>query len=106
MESRDMAKLSEEQLAELNYRLVAQGNLNAALEVKHFRNVYNRVARVVKGRKVPIGTQGTVFWVKRYDYSKHGDPWGIYSDTKVGIRDAAGKAWFTSIENIEVIEAS
>ncbi len=95
-----MARLSEDQLNELNFCLVARGNMNAALEVSHFREVYNRKVKVVKGRKVPIGTEGTVFWVKRYDYSKYGDPWGIYSDTKVGIRDDAGTAWFTSIKTV------
>ena len=104
MECRDMARLSEDQLNELNYCLLARGNVNAALEITHYREVYSRKVKVVKGRKVPVGTEGVVFWLKRYDYSKHGDPWGIYSDTKVGIRDGAGQVWFTSISNIEVIK--
>lgn len=55
--------------------------------------------RVVKGRKVPVGTEGTVFWVgpDRYKSSK----WGtVY---RVGIKTADGKH-FTSMSNVEVVD--
>lgn len=48
--------------------------------------------RVTKGRKVPVGTEGKVFWIgeKR---------WG----TRVGFKDADGEAHWTAADNVEVI---
>lgn len=100
----DYRKMTTAELHELEYQLVARGNLNAAQEVHDFMEVYGKRVKVIKGRKVPHGTEGEVFWVKRYDNSKYGDPWGIYSVTKVGIRDDAGEAHFTAIGNVEIME--
>jgi hypothetical protein len=50
------------------------------------------VVKVVKGRKVPLGTEGEVFWL--------GDKgWG-YS---VGFKTAEGEKHFTSIRNVESV---
>ena len=46
--------------------------------------------RVVKGRKVPVGTVGTVFWL--------GD--GTYGP-RVGIKTEAGERYFLSAGNVE-----
>lgn len=51
-------------------------------------------ARVVKGRKVPVGTEGVVIW------SGHGN-WG----PRVGIKDADGEVHWTAAENVERIDA-
>lgn len=51
--------------------------------------------RVVKGRKVPLGTEGEVFWL--------GDKgWG-YS---VGIKTADGAKHFTAVKNVESLTAA
>ena len=97
------SKMTNEQLLELQTNLTARGNYNAAVEVSDFRKLFNKTVKVVKGRKVPIGTTGTCFWVKRYNYSRYGDAWGIYSDTRIGIRTADGEVHFTSSKNVEVI---
>lgn len=48
--------------------------------------------QVIRGRKVPIGTVGRVFWI--------GDTgWG----ESVGIETASGERHFTSVKNVEVI---
>lgn len=50
------------------------------------------VVRVVKGRKVPVGTEGEVFWL--------GDKgWG-YS---VGFKTAEGEKHFTALGNVESV---
>jgi hypothetical protein len=97
------SKLSPKQLSELHTAFVIHGNLNAAREVAEFQKLFNKQVQVVKGRKVPIGTRGIVFWVKRYDNSKYGDPWGIYSNTRIGFKDVDGNVYFTSYNNVELV---
>lgn len=71
----------------------------AAQKAERAREDAARVAkgkrvRVVKGRKVPVGTEGVVFWI--------GDSrWGL----RVGLRPNrfGGEAVFTSIDNVEVV---
>jgi hypothetical protein len=46
--------------------------------------------KVVKGRKVPVGLRGTVFWM--------GD--GQYG-TRVGLKDDAGTVYWTAASNVE-----
>jgi len=100
----DYRKMSKDELIELKYTMIGRGNFQVATEIRDFLNVYGKTVRVFKGRKVPIGTVGEVFWVKRYNYGKYPDPWGFYSTTKVGIKDSAGEVYFTAIGNVEVIE--
>lgn len=59
--------------------------------------------KVVKGRKVPKGTEGVVFWVgpgKAYSYyaAKYGTP------DRVGFRTADGASFFTAASNLEVTD--
>lgn len=80
------------------------GNYNAARELSEQERYLGKTIKVVKGRKVPIGTTGECFWVKRYDNSKYGDPWGIYSTTRVGIKTEDDETYFTDLKNIEIME--
>ena len=79
-------------------------NYNAARELSEQERYLGKIIKAVKGRKVPIGISGECFWIKRYDNSKHGDPWGIYSSTRVGIKTEAGETHFTDLKNIEIME--
>lgn len=101
-----LKEMTNEQLLELQTALTATGNFNAAVEVSDFRNTYGKTVEVIKGRKIPIGLIGTCFWVKRYNYSRYADPWGIYSDTRIGIKTAEGKTYFTSLKNVKVVECA
>jgi hypothetical protein len=49
--------------------------------------------RVVRGRKVPIGTTGTVFWMGA-------DAW---DKPRIGIHDEAGETFWTATSNVEVM---
>ncbi len=65
-----------------------------------------RHVKVVKGRKVPLGTEGTVFWygVDRYartSYRAFDDGRFGY---RVGFKTDGGDKWFTSATNVEVAE--
>jgi hypothetical protein len=97
------ARMSESELNEIKFRFISQGNLNAAREISEFKEYYGKRVKVVKGRKVPHGKEGIVFFVKRYDNSKYGDPWGIYSNTRIGFKDDNGEAFFTAINNVVLL---
>lgn len=51
--------------------------------------------RVVRGRKVPIGTEGTVIWVGT-------GKWG----TRLGVKDAGGEVHWTAATNVELVETA
>lgn len=53
-----------------------------------------KTIRVARGRKVPIGTVGVVFWVGSNRFGE-----------AVGFKDEAGTAMFTSLKNVEVVNA-
>lgn len=56
--------------------------------------VKGATVKVVKGRKVPKGTVGVVFWMGESGYGK----------TRLGIRDAAGEThWVPDAGNVEVM---
>jgi len=52
-----------------------------------------RTLRVVKGRKVPVGTVGECFWTGNGN-------WG----PRVGLRDAEGNTHWTALSNVEVVQ--
>lgn len=100
----DYRTMTTEELAEIERYAYLQLNFNAAIEIDDFRKFYGKIVEVVKGRKVPLHTVGKVFWVKRRNYSKYADPWGIYSATTVGIKTDDGTTYFTNCKNVVVIE--
>jgi len=53
-------------------------------------------ARVAKGRKYPIGTEGKVFWIANEA--------GAYGVLKVGMETADGEKIWINIENLERVE--
>lgn len=58
-----------------------------------------RTVRVVKGRKVPKGTEGVVVWYgEGKSYSYYGSP-----PYRVGVKDASGTVHWTAASNVEVI---
>lgn len=54
-----------------------------------------RVVKVVKGRKVPVGTEGTVFWLGE---DKFGNGY------RVGFETPTGEKHFTALSNVEALE--
>lgn len=67
-----------------------------------------RTVKVVRGRKVPVGTVGTVIW---YGAGKSFGPapryrggWSTTAPMRVGIKDAAGTVHWTAASNVEVVE--
>jgi len=99
----DLKGRSPEELDRLEFELARRENLNAALRVSEFRKYFGKTVKVVKGRKVPKGTVGECFWMGCTDYSKYGDPWGIYTHVRVGIRDTDGNVHWTALDNVELV---
>lgn len=103
MKMKDIAGKTPEELEQLSTALAKRGNFAACVLVDYVRDYYHKRVRVVKGRKVKHGTEGEVFWMGCYDNSRFGDPWGIYTTVRVGIRDDDGNVHWTSVENVEVV---
>ena len=95
--------MSPEQIDEVGKAMLVKGNMVACRGIKLFKDFYEKEVTVVKGRKVPIGTAGKVFWLGSYDNSKYGDPWGIYTTFRCGIKDSEDNVYWTSVDNIELI---
>lgn len=53
-----------------------------------------RTCRVVKGRKVPVGTVGECIWIGEGRYG-----------ARVGIKDASGQVHWTAASNVEAVAA-
>lgn len=51
-----------------------------------------KTARVIRGRKVPVGTVGQIFWIGDGEYGK-----------RVGLKDARGTVHWTAMDNVEVV---
>ena len=60
--------------------------------------VRDREVRVVSGRKVPIGTEGRVFWTgtSTYGYNR--------KEERIGLVTAAGEKFFTAATNCKVLD--
>ena len=64
-----------------------------------WRKWYGKRVKVVSGRKIPIGTEGTVFWYgagRSYGYSK-------MHPMRVGFKSDAGETLWTSRANVEEV---
>lgn len=98
----DYRRMNESELSSLRFEALRRENLNAVREIDDHITYYNKRVKVVKGRKVPLGIEGVCFWLRRYDYSKYGDPYGVRSNTRVGIKTDDGDVYFTSVDNVEI----
>lgn len=105
MNMRDLTKKSPEELNALWMYMAANGNMVACAAIDMVQKFFGKQVVVVKGRKVPHGTTGTCFWLGSRDYSKYGDPWGIYTSFRCGIKDADGNVYWTDVNNIKEVEA-
>lgn len=66
-----------------------------------------KTVRVVKGRKVPIGTVGCVFWQERarkFGWERYHEPRVLRAEHyRLGIKTADGETFFMNGGNVEVI---
>lgn len=93
-------KMTESELERYEEYCVNAGNLEALVEIRKHREFYGHEVKVVKGRKIPHGTQGVVFYVERIHY---GYQWWKGWSTRVGLKDDNGNVFFTDSNNLQVI---
>lgn len=93
-------KMSESELEQYWNYCIQVGNLAALSEINDFKKYYGKVVEVIKGRKVPIGTTGIVFYVERFHYAPQ---WWKGWSTRIGFKDEDGTAFFTDERNLQLI---
>ena len=103
MTMQDLKTRTPEELDRLEFELMRRENYVAARAVSYFKEFYGKTVKVVKGRKVPIGTVGVCFWMGQTNYGKYGDPWGIYTKERIGIKNEAGEVFWTALDNVELV---
>lgn len=102
MNMMDLRGYSAEQLERLKFELSCREDLNAVRRVSEFQEFFGKTVTVVKGRKVPHGTTGVVFWMGATCHSPYGDPWGIYTSVRIGIKDKDGNVFWTALDNVQL----
>lgn len=103
MTMKEMMRKSTDELRDLAEHMALHGNHVATAAIEYVIKFANKRVKVVKGRKVPKGTEGVVFWMGSYCHSPYGDPWGIYTTYRCGLKDDSGEVYWTSLDNVELI---
>jgi len=81
---------AQKHLEDVYYKMLTDENTRKSKVVEVGREV-----EVLKGRKVPIGTVGTIFWAKEANYSgRH--------VTRIGIQTSDGATHWTYAHNVQV----
>lgn len=106
MNSKDLKNCTTEELSTLEFELTKRDNPVAARFIRSFKKFYGKNVVVNRGRKVPRGTVGNVFWMGQTDYSKYGDKWGISTSIRVGIKDESENVYWTALNNVDLCEIS
>tara|TARA_R110000822_G_scaffold132934_1_gene270222 strand:- start:42 stop:578 length:537 start_codon:yes stop_codon:yes gene_type:complete len=81
-EHQAMLKATKDQLLNLQALAIADGEI-----------VVGQTIKVYRGRKIPQGTMGVVFWV-----ADEPDHFGV---TKIGFKDESGVKYFCAINNVD-----
>ena len=93
-------RYSDEEYTNLYMYAVRTDNLEAATEINEHRRFFGQQVRVIKGRKVPIGTTGEVVYLSRKHYGQN--QWFGF-ETYIGIKDEHGATHYTNLKNVEII---
>lgn len=101
---RELCQRTPDQLYELETALWIRDSWAAAKFINRFRTFNHKIVRVVKGRKVPIGTTGRVTWMGIWRYSKGPDTWGLSTVVRVRITTEDGEKYFTDVKNVELVK--
>jgi hypothetical protein len=100
-ENMNLCQMSAQQLEQYETYCRTQENLQAVVEIADHRKYYGQRVEVIKGRKVPVGTVGKVFFVKRVNYGR--DQWTGWA-TRIGFQTNAGETYFTNASNLRIAE--
>ena len=100
MKAAEFRKMSPESISDYRMFCLTRQNAGALMEIDAFEKYLDKEVKVVKGKKVPLGTTGKVFWIGMRNYSQYGNWWSW--EVRIGFKDADGATYFTSEENIEL----
>ena len=60
-----------------------------------------KLVKVISGKKVPLGTEGIIFYTKEVNYDPYKRKWG--KELKIGIKTKDYKVYWTYAKNVEVV---
>jgi hypothetical protein len=92
--------MTKEQREEYRMYCAMHDKDGATMELWAYDHFLDKRVKVVKGRKVPHGTEGVAFWVGMRNYSGEWFMWQAI----IGFKDDAGEVYFTNSKNLEVVE--
>lgn len=92
-------KANQEVIRQHNEALAAEKRRQEAIEREAATPYKGRHVKVVRGRKVPIGTEGVVFWYGRNKFGYNPN------DMRIGFKDAQGTVHWTCADNVEVVQS-
>lgn len=101
MTAEHFRSMSREDRDKYHMACAMRDNIGALMELQAFEEYLDKKVKVVKGRKVPIGTVGTVFWVGMQNYSRYGNWWSW--KVRLGFKTEAGETFFTNEVNVELL---
>lgn len=93
-------RMTESEIERYREYCIQAGNTAALTEINEHRQFFGNLVKVVKGRKIPHGTKGIVFYVERVHY---GYQWWKGWSTRIGFRDESDNVFFTDSNNLEVV---
>lgn len=94
----EVKTLAAEFLAAEGIRQYRRADVEAAMDVAVGKRV-----RVMKGRKVAVGTEGTIFWLGADDYSRSYRT-GAANKRRIGLKTDDGEKFFLAAGNVAVID--
>ena len=103
MELMDLRGKSDQELNRMKLEMSRRDNLNAVTQISEFQAFFGKRVKVVKGRAVPRGTEGIVFWMGAKNYTGYADSWGNRTVTRIGIKDSRGAVHWTALNNVELV---
>jgi hypothetical protein len=93
-------RMTESEIERYREYCIQAGNTAALAELADFQEFYENKINVVKGRKIPHGTKGTVFYVERVHY---GYQWWKGWSTRIGFKDDLGNTYFNDSKNVVIV---
>ena len=89
-----------DEITEIIHYAYERDNMEAVVEASDHLKLFGKTVKVVKGRKVPIGTVGHVYYLARKHYGNNS--WFGF-DTRIGIRTSEGRTYSLSADNVAVV---
>jgi hypothetical protein len=90
------------------YTALALADLKAKAAEDALTPAKGKAVKVVKGRKVPLGTEGVVIWVGEGRYygpvPRYKNGWSTKPAARVGLKTADGTTFFTAASNVVVTD--